>query len=621
MLDSFRDSVVVTTHDRNRGFAAACNTGADAAGEQDYLAFLNNDTMPIAGWLDALVDVCEDNPRASAVGAKLLFPDGTVQHAGVAIAQNGWPRHLYAGFPENHPAVNRVRRMPAVTAACMLVRSGVFRELNGFDLAFTNGYEDVDLCHRISECGHEVWYCPRSVVYHLESVTRWPNGVHQASEKNLELYAKRWRGHVRASDFDYYLEDGLVEVEYGPYDPFLISVSPHLATVRRDNQDLLGLDRILRARSNQVMSLLSGETRALIRDRMSAERQRNKGPKRSGKAQLVAVGRVHDLGESPRRHFVSLILPVKSQERDIRELLPLVLGQAAAVRLELIAVDSGSHDGTVEALQEYGATVIGIDPADFDHGISRTLAARHARGDVLLFMSGRSRPVDDRWLAPLLSVLDEDPHAAGACSRVIPHPDADVLTAKDVGRELSGSTARTRKAIQDWRLYEGLSAEERRAFLNFHTVGSAIRADVFAKTPFRSVRTLGEDLLWAREVTEAGWSLWHEPTSRIYHSHNYTLPDLFSRNVDDGLANRELNGRTLSQKEVEPLVRTLVLDDWVYLRDELGLDGEELDLRRLDSALRRVAQVTGQWMGINHRALPPEAIAAFSGVERARRNR
>jgi rhamnosyltransferase len=442
-----------------------------------------------------------------------------------------------------------------------------------------------------------------------------------ASESNLELYAERWRSHVRRSDFDYYLEDGLLEVEYGSYDPFVLSVSPYLATVRRDDQDLLGLDRILHARSNQVMSLLSGETRALIRDRMSAEPQQYLARTRSGSAKLVASGRVHDLGEAPRRHFVSLILPVKSQERDVRELFPLILGQAAAVRLEVIAVDSGSHDGTLDALQEYGATVIGIDPGDFDHGLSRTLAAEHARGDVLLFISGRSRPVDDRWLAPLLRVLDEDPHAAGACSRVIPHPDADVLTAKDVNRELSGSTARTRKAIQDWHLYEGLSVEERRAFLNFHTVGSAIRADVFAKTPFRSVRTLGEDLLWAREVAESGWSLWHEPASQIYHAHTYALPDLFARNVDDGLANREINGRTLSEEEVEPLVRTLVLDDWLYLRDELGLEGEELDLRCLDSALRRVAQVAGQWVGTNHQALPPEAIAAFSGVERARRSR
>ncbi len=621
MLDSYGSAITVVTHERNRGFATACNSGARASEACEFLVFLNNDTIPTAGWLDALVNHAERMPHAAAVGAKLLFPNGAVQHAGVVIAQNGWPRHLYAGFPGDHPAVNRPRPITAVTAACVLIRRERFDEFGGFDEAFSNGYEDIDLCHRMTEAGHEIWYCPSSVVYHFESVTRWPTGIPQTVEQNSRLYADRWRDRIVPDDFTYYLQDGLLQAEYGPYDPFTLSVSPHLATVRQDGAELEGVERLLSLRANQVMHLLAAETRVALREGRPEVPISGHEPSRARTGNVLSVGNIHELGGSRGRHLVSLLLPVKNQEYDVRDLLPLILGQNVSARLEIVAVDSGSNDGTVEALEEFGATVIGIDPSDFDHGLTRNLAARHATGDVMLFVSGRSRPADEHWLGPLLAVLDEDPQAAGVCSRVIPRQDADILTTKDGNRELSGSTVRDRKVISDWQTYRNMSVERRRAFLNFHTVSAAIRTDVFAQIQFRSVPTLGEDLLWARDVTEAGWSLWHEPASTTYHSHEYTVRDLFARNVDDGLANSEINDRTLSEREVVPLIRSLVLDDWSYLRDTLQMEGEELDRWQIDSALRRAAQVAGQWVGVNHSELPPEAIAVFSGVHRARMRR
>ncbi len=619
ILDGYRDQITVVTHEHNRGFATACNDGARAAEDCEYLVFLNNDTIPTAGWLDALVKHVSKTPAAAAVGAKLLFPNGSVQHAGVTISQDGWPRHLYAGFPGEHPAVNRSRAVAAATAACLLIRSEDFRTLEGFDVEFHNGYEDVDLCLRLGQMGREVWYCHASVVYHLESVTRWPTGEPVGGDQNTELYAARWRGKVPADDFEHYLADGLLNVEYGPYYPLTLSVAPDLAAVRSDADELGDLERLLSVRSRQVMELLAGQTRTALRNGVGIDVPtivRKRDSTRS--AEIVARGELHDLGSRGDR-IVSLLLPVKNQERDVRELMALVLAQKAAARLEIIAVDSGSKDGTVAVLEEFGATVLRIDPADFDHGLTRNLAAEHARGEVLIFLSGRSRPAEERWLAPLLSVLDEDPQAAGVCSRVLPKSDADLLTVKDGKRELSASSLRERKVIEDWDTYRRLTADQRRVLLNFHTVGAAIRAEVFRQIGFRSVETLGEDLLWSREVVEAGWALWHEPASVVYHSHNYSLRELFSRNLDDGLANREINGRAFEDAELLPLIDALVSDDWAYL-GEVGLQGAELDRWRLDATLRRVAQVVGQWAGVNHQELPPGLIDRFSGVRQARRS-
>ena len=146
--------------------------------------------------------------------------------------------------------------------------------------------------------------------------------------------------------------------------------------------------------------------------------------------------------------------------------------------------------------------------------------------------------------------------------------------------------------------------------LNFHTVSAAIRAEAWRRTPFRSVRTLGEDLLWAREVMEAGWALVHEPASCVHHSHDYSLHELFARNVDDGIANRDITGRAVDARQILPQIMAMARGDWTYLREAAGLSADELEQWQLESVLRRTAQTVGQWLGTNHKELPVGTAAA-----------
>jgi GT2 family glycosyltransferase len=623
LLAAYGDAITSVRQPRNQGFAHACNAGAGAAGDVDHLVFLNNDTVPVAGWLDALVADAAAHPEAAAIGAKLLFPDGTVQHAGVAIGHDGWPHHLYTGFPGEHPAVDRDKRVVAATAACLLVRRAAFEALGGFDAAFHNGYEDVDLCLRLGEAGHAVRYCPRSVVYHFESVTRWAEESARDTSHNDRLYLERWGDRVVPDDVEHYLADGLIDVEYGPYFPLRLAISPLLATVRRDGEPVDRIEQLLAARSAQVMELQAQRTRSALagaRAAPPAAPSPRPAPRRTGgEPRIVHRGAVHRLGAGPPRHLVSVLMPLMDAAEDLREILPSLLEQSVSTELEVVAVDSASRDDTVAVLSEFGATTIAIDPAQFDHGLTRNLAAQHARGDVLVFLNGRTRPAGKDWLAPLLAALDADPTVAGACSRIAPHPGADLLTRRDGEREASGSDVRAVKRIEDWAAYRALPVEQRRLLLNFHTVSAAIRADVLRRIPFRSVRAIGEDLLWSREVLEAGMALVHEPASLAYHSHDYSLREWLMRNVDDGIANRDVNERALDAHEADAMVRHMVAEDWAYLRDELGLTGDELERWQIQAALRRAAQVAGQWLGVNHASFPPGALTAFSRVENARR--
>lgn len=250
LLDGYGAAIRTVKREENGGFAAACNDGA-AAARGDLLVFLNNDTEPGTGWLEALRGYAEAHAEAAVVGAKLLYPGEVVQHAGVVFGQDGYPHHLYAGFPAEHPAVCHPRRLQAVTAACMLVRREAFEDAGGFDAGFHNSLEDVDLCLRIGASGGEVHYCPDAVLVHLESASR---GRSDRFERSVALYRERWRRRVHRDDLEVYASDGLLAVEYADAHPVRMRVDPLLAIVDRGREE--EIERLLEGYARQSSDLL-----------------------------------------------------------------------------------------------------------------------------------------------------------------------------------------------------------------------------------------------------------------------------------------------------------------------------------------------------------------------------
>ena len=252
-LAEFEGRIRVVTHARNQGYSSACNDGA-AVASGEHLVFLNNDTIPLDGWLDALVRQASRDEKVGIVGSKLLYPDGTIQHAGIAFDQDRQPRHIYVGFPGDHPAVNKSRRMQMVTGGCLLINRMVFDRAGGFDTSFVNGFEDVDLCLKARELGFEVHYCHESVLYHLESVS---DRLIDHDSANRRTFLDRWKDRVEVDDWRYYTEDGLIKIVYPgtAYCPLNIRVEPILGTTE-DQDAVVESYRLLHQRSRQVRSLL-----------------------------------------------------------------------------------------------------------------------------------------------------------------------------------------------------------------------------------------------------------------------------------------------------------------------------------------------------------------------------
>jgi GT2 family glycosyltransferase len=623
LLAGYGDQIRVVRHPERLGLAAACNNGVEAAAGE-FLVFLNPDAISHPGWLDALVRYADRHRAAAAVGSKLLFPDGTVRHAGMVISQDCRPRPLYTGFPADHPAVNQSRRVQAVSGACMLVRRQPFDEVERFDPIFRNGYEDVDLCLRLGACGYEVHYCHESVLTHLENCSGAPQGM---SERGTEhLFLDRWENRVTPDEIQFFLADGLLRIDNQGFYPLSFSLSPLLGVVQAEEEQFQA-HQLLAARSRQVYELFKQTTRLELRLRQaefgSAVRDISENDSCSATAssalptehRFLFRGEIRWLSQESSNRLISILLPVKNGAAKLRDLLPRLASQRSRHPVEIVAVDSGSTDDTVAVLRQFRTTAVAIDPQSFNHGLTRNLAAQYARGDVFVFLNQSTLPADDYWLANLVAPLDQDPNLAGVCGRVLPRPEADLLTAKDIRRNINASTEQYVRAITDRQAYQNLDPHNRRLFLNFHTLSAAIRAEVFRRLPFREAN-FAEDLIWGKDALEAGFKLQYEPSAVAFHSHNYSLLEVFRRLFDDGVACRAIVGKQLRECDILPKIVQEFRDDWRYLEQECRLDANQLEDWRLIAVVRRTAQVLGLWIGMDWEPDRGDLLSHLSLTER-----
>ncbi len=204
--------IKVIRNERNLGFAAANNQAAREARGR-YLVLLNNDTEAKPGWLAAMLQAAHE-PDVGIVGARLLYPNGTLQHAGVYFAPLGLGRaafyaaHDLIGAPGNHPYAQKRRAYQAVTAACMVTPRELYLELGGLDEGYWNGYEDVDYCLKVDERGLRVICAGDAVLTHFES----QSGAERFRKVswNVARLAQRWNGRVRYDMLEHAIARGSI---------------------------------------------------------------------------------------------------------------------------------------------------------------------------------------------------------------------------------------------------------------------------------------------------------------------------------------------------------------------------------------------------------------------------
>lgn len=176
-----------------------------AAGE--YLLLLNNDTEVIAPrWLEEMVMYAQQE-RIGCVGAKLLYPDDTIQHAGIGFGYLTLAAHMHKNFPVGHPGymgrLAYAHDVYAVTAACLMIRKEIYEQVGGLDESFAVAFNDVDFCVRVREAGYTNLFTPFAQLYHYESKSR---GLDEDPVKRkrfvseVERFQKRWAKLLAAGD-------------------------------------------------------------------------------------------------------------------------------------------------------------------------------------------------------------------------------------------------------------------------------------------------------------------------------------------------------------------------------------------------------------------------------------
>jgi GT2 family glycosyltransferase len=191
------------TYGMNLGYAGANNVAAGLATAK-HLLLLNSDVLPDSkGWVSKLLSEYTALKNAGAIAPKLLYEDGSIQHAGMvferfAAIDGMWSNaHPGKGMPDTEPVKPQPIEVPAVTAACLLISKALYEQVGGLDEQYFLGdFEDSDLCLKLIEAGKKNYYLPSLKLYHLERQSQslfenndWKTKV---TIYNCWQHSKRW---------------------------------------------------------------------------------------------------------------------------------------------------------------------------------------------------------------------------------------------------------------------------------------------------------------------------------------------------------------------------------------------------------------------------------------------
>lgn len=223
--------------------------------------------------------------------------------------------------------------------------------------------------------------------------------------------------------------------------------------------------------------------------------------------------------------LISVVIPVKNGAATLERALQGILAQTLAERTEIIVIDSGSTDGTLDIVRGYPVRLHEIAPEEFDHGATRNLGVSLVRGEFVVMTVQDAVPADERWLATMLRHF-EDPVVMGVCGKqVVPHdPDKNPMqwhrpvTAPQVAR----------RHYPDPVAYRALPPRERLAAAGWDDVTAMYRRAALQELPFRTTM-FGEDFLWADDALARGWALAHDDFAQVCHYHHQSFGYRFRR--------------------------------------------------------------------------------------------
>ena len=286
----------------------------------------------------------------------------------------------------------------------------------------------------------------------------------------------------------------------------------------------------------------------------------------------------------------SILLLTKDGGRDLEFLMSALYRQKGVEPFELIVIDSGSTDETLELLRRFPVHLEQIPPESFHHSRTRNFAAGLAKGEILVFLSQDAIPASEKWLNTMISNFD-DPTVGAVYGRQLPKPGSS-MEREDALGALYGE----RKIVKDPVHRNGLGYR----FYHFSDVNGAIRRGVWEALRFPEDLRVFEDIGIAKRILDAGWKIVYEPNSSVFHSHSHTTIGLFKRYFDIGCTLKLLN-----IWDAPGTRRSLIRDARKLLTNKIVRVRKTGNGRPVGKGIRQdVAKSVGLLLGVNQRHLP-----------------
>ena len=211
---------------------------------------------------------------------------------------------------------------------------------------------------------------------------------------------------------------------------------------------------------------------------------------------------------------VSILIRTKNEGKYIGKTLSIIFSQTYK-NIEVIIVDSGSTDRTLETAKKYPVRIHEINPGEFTWGYALNYGFRKAKGEYVVCLSAHALPLSDRWLETLVADFDDEQVAAVACN-MLPLPDCNPFDRRGLLKKYN---------IEKQELSEGPP------FI-FSNSSSAIRKSVWEKIHFDDSLLAVEEEDWARKVRRMNYKIMYEPEAKVYHSHNESLRQIYKRHYE-----------------------------------------------------------------------------------------
>ena len=247
---------------------------------------------------------------------------------------------------------------------------------------------------------------------------------------------------------------------------------------------------------------------------------------------------------------VTIVIPTKNAGILLDRVLNMVFNQVTQYSYEVVCVDSGSKDNTLDILEKYPCKIYKISPEEFGHGKTRNYGASKGTGEFIMFITQDAAPANEKWLQEMIDAMKMDDSIAGGFGIHYPYEDCNIFDRRDLKAHFKNwGEENTISYIEDWERYRNEPAYMQH-LAYFSDNNACIRRSVWEKYNYPNV-DYAEDQIWMRKMMELGYKKVYCPYAAVYHSHNFSLSTYYQRYYDEYKGLFNIHGYVIADRWCE----------------------------------------------------------------------